>query len=187
MSDDQPDNPGGGADSLRPPERNEIDEEGASTAAETGSADTSLPPPAFPPGARRREVAERVSNPAPTSDGEEKEIPGGAFISPDDPIRTKARGIPDAAFISPDDPLVPVQRNEEGQVTGLGLLANPSSEPVSFRRQTPSIHELPYLLDQLAEHLHESGERALEVHAEMGHFQAALRSFLRGYLEGGRD
>lgn len=187
MSDEQPDNPEGGADSVRPPEESETDEEGVSTAAEARSADTSLPPPAFPPGARRREVAERVSNPAPLSGREEKEIPDGAFISPDAPIRMEARGIPDAAFISPDDPLVPVQRNEEGQVTGLGLLANPISKSGPSRRQTPSIHELPYLLDQLAEQLHESGERALEVHAEMGHFQAALRSFLRGYLERGRD
>jgi len=169
MSEEQPEDPGPEAESVTP------------------SGGPSLPPPVFPPGARRRQVSHRVSDPVRSSGGEEEEIPKDAFISPDDPIRKEGRGIPDAAFISPDDPLVPALRSEEGEVTGLGLLANPASEAGSGRPQTPNIHELPYLLDQLAEQLHETGEKALEVHADMGHFQAALRSFLKGYLEGSRD
>lgn len=171
----------------REEEADEVDRDAPPTPGERGSTGRTLPPPAFPPGPRRREVAERVSNLAPAPGTEEQKIPRDAFISPDDPIRKEGRGIPEDAFISPDDPVVTLRRDEDGEATGLGLLATPSSEPEPSRRQTPNIHELPYLLDQLAEQLNESGEKALEVHTEMGHFQAALRSFLKGYLAGNRD
>lgn len=168
-------------------EARSTDEEGAEATDDSTRPGRSLPPPAFPPGARRRAVLKRSAHPGRSLGGKPDELPSDVFISPDDPIRKEGRGIPDDAFISPDDPLVPAQRDEEGHVTGLGVFTVPSSESGSARRQTPSIHELPYLLDQLAEQLHESGEKALEVSSEMGHFQAALRSFLKGYLRGNRD
>lgn len=144
----------------------------------------SLPPPAFPPGARRRAARERTVQDSPEPGTPPSEFPRDAFISPDEAIRKKGRGIPDDAFISPDDPLVPTGRDEEGHVTGMSLMPAARAEPGPGRRGTPNIHELPYLLDQLAEQLHDSGETALNVHPDMGHFQAALRAFLKGYLEG---
>ncbi|MFP3948405.1 MAG: hypothetical protein ACLFWG_06725 [Longimicrobiales bacterium] len=152
-----------------------------------------LPPPAFPPGARRRSIRRRAvtespGSPAPTgSERAGPEFPRDALISPDEPIRKKGRGIPDEAFISPDDPLVPVVRDQEGQVTGMSVLTSSRAESGPGRSVKPTVHELPYLLGQLAENLQESGEKALEVRSDMGHFQAALRSFLKGYLEGSRD
>ena len=137
---------------------------------------------------RQRTTPEAAETPAPAeSERAGLEFPQDAFISPDAPIRKKGRGIPDEAFISPDDPLVPAVRDEEGHVTGMSLLPAPQAKSGSGRRGKPTIHELPYLLDQLAENLQESGENALEVNPDLGHFQAALRSFLKGYLEGSRD
>lgn len=146
-----------------------------------------LPPPAFPPGSRRSSVPRPRSTPdaeSPAAGGDESDLPDEALISPDDPIRKEGRGIPDDAFISPDDPLVPANRDEEeGTVTGMGeFLESPGGK--ALQDEKPSIHELPYLLNHLAERINESGESALEVHAEMGRFQAALRSFLKGFLEG---
>lgn len=137
---------------------------------------------------RQRTAPEATGPPAPAeSERAGLEFPQDAFISPDAPIRKKGRGIPDEAFISPDDPLVPVVRDEEGHVTGMSLMPALQTRSGSRRRGKPTIHELPYLLDQLAENLQESGESALDVHPDMGHFQAALRSFLWGYLEGSQD
>lgn len=148
-----------------------------------------LPPPAFPPGSRRSSASTRslrIEGEESEGDDDPSDIPEDAFISPDDPIRKRGRGIPDDAFISPDDPLVPRARDREGRIVEV---EDETEAPATTRprRGTPTIHELPYLLDQLAERLHESGERALDVHPDMGHFQAALRAFLKGYLEGGRD
>jgi len=154
-----------------------------------------LPPPAFPPGYRRSAAARsRVSLGEPGEgepDEEDEELPGGAFISPDEPIRKEARGIPDDAFISPDDPFVPAdpegeEPGEEGTVTGVGGEKS-VSRTGSGRDDRPSIHELPYLLDRVAEQINESGAGALRVHHEMGHFEAALKSFLDGYLNGAGD
>ena len=152
-----------------------------------GSPTCNLPPPAFPPGERRRAIRRRTRPDSPGSDGTPSKLRDEAFISPDDPIRKQGRGIPDDAFISPDDPLVPSGREEDGLVTGMSLLPRPRTEAASLRRKRPNIHELPYLLDQLAEQLQDAGETALEVHPDMGQFQAALRSFLKGYLEGSRE
>ena len=180
--------------SERPTARDDGAERPKSSAPEGGPGPgpelDRLPPPAFPPGSRRSSVHEaRVAVDEEEVEEGDDDFPRDAFISPDDPIRREGRGVPDDAFISPDDPLVPRERHQEGTVTGMG---EAEVETADFggsgrRQQKPTIHELPYLLDQLAERIHESGSRALEVHAEMGHFQAALRSFLKGYLEGSAD
>lgn len=159
---------------------------------ETGPEMDRLPPPAFPPGSadsrHRRVPRAGASVPPDPGEGEDESVPFDGFIAPDDPVRKEARGIPDDAFIAPDDPLVPADRNASGKVP-----RPPQDEddaPATRRaqrsgdRERPTIHELPYLLNQLAERLRESGERALNVDPETGHFQAALRSFLRGYLQG---
>lgn len=160
--------------------------------AGTGPEMDRLPPPAFPPGHRRSSVP-RESVSLEESDPESDEVGEDAFISPDEPIRKEARGIPDGAYISPDDPFVTADEErrtepgEEGTVTGLGEdRAMPSSGRVKSDER-PTIHELPYLLDRVAEQIHDSGEQALRIHHDMGHFEAALKSFLKGYLTGGGD
>ncbi len=150
-----------------------------------------LPPPAFPPGSRRTSVPR---SPGRTDGGEAgaeedgETVPDEAFIQPDEPIRKEARGIPDDAFISPDDPFVPADYDEEGEVTPMSTEVDTRTRTATKHRSSaPSIHELPYLLDRVAEQINEAGEDALNVHHEMGHFEAALKSFLRGYLEGTGD
>lgn len=173
-----------------------------------------LPPPAFPPAeareaSRRRAAAvEAESGPegagrgaaeeggteeGPAEEDPDAEFPADAFISPDEPLRKVGRGVPSAAFISPEDPIQPAERDEEGRVTGIGEeeeeAGPPPADPSSpaSRDDRPTIHELPYLLDGLAERINESGDRALRVHSEMGHFEAALCAFLRGYLRGSEE
>lgn len=157
------------------------------TSDATGAELDRLPPPAFPPGSdRRRTSSPRASVPRDESGEGDEGVPFDAFISPDDPIRKEARGIPDDAFISPEDPLVHADRDESGKVSRPDAEEETSSTVTGPVRgpERPTIHELPYLLDQLAERIHTSGERALDVHPELGHFEAALRAFLRGYLKG---
>lgn len=154
-----------------------------------------LPPPAFPPGSRRasaprKRVDVAGAEESPDDAGEGEELPDDAFISPDEPIRKEARGIPDDAFISPDDPFTPkaTAGSDEGQVTSMGEQISTRTPTAAKRRsEAPSIHELPYLLDRVAEQINDTGREALNVHGEMGHFEAALKSFLRGYLQGSVD
>lgn len=182
----------------------DLPDEGASdpAAAGPGGSDGAgpemdrLPPPAFPPGSRRA-AAPRQGVPVEEEGAgqvNDDELPDDAFISPDEPIRKEARGIPDDAFISPDDPFVPAEDEGEkgggaggGQVTGVGEERARVASATARRDDPPSIHELPYLLDRVAEQIQGSGAQALRVHHEMGHFEAALKSFLRGYLKGGGD
>lgn len=184
MPDDPPDE-----ETRRPPVAEPVSSD-REISDDTGPEMDRLPPPAFPPAsgeARRRRVRPtRGSAVRPDESGEDEGVPFDAFISPDDPIRRKARGVPDDAYISPDDPVIPAERDAEGRVRRPP--PEKTSEVPARRpdRERPTLHELPYLLDQLAERLHDVGERALDVHPGTGHFQAALRSFLRGYLQGSR-
>ncbi len=90
-------------------------------AAGSGPELDRLPPPAFPPGSRRRApgrggpeaadtpvAAEADAGPAPvaTDDGDGA-IPNDAFISPDEPIVRASSRIEEDAFISPDEPFPP--------------------------------------------------------------------------------
>ncbi len=61
------------------------------------SSGSRLPPPAFPPGARKRLGSNNSGRASPVD-------LGGALISPDEPIPERDHSVEDA-FISPDDPM----------------------------------------------------------------------------------
>ena len=165
--------------------------------------ETRLPPPAFPPGARKHLHVNSNSRPAPTErpkpTGDDAYISpddpipprrdaiGDAFISPDDPIPARR---PDAvfdAFISPDDP-IPARSEavlEEGVVTGIG--DDPHMDPEELvSGGDPHVIELIGAVGRLAEALKRKGEAGLRAGPHMSRFEATLRAYCLGYLAGRR-
>jgi len=150
--------------------------------------DADLPPPAFPPNSphapdppargRGRKEPEDLSAQEGGHDAQ-----GTAASSTEE----KGRGVPDDAFISPDDPLPQTRQPVEDGEWRVQRVGDPPRTESLRRREQPTIHELPYLLDRLAERINASGERALRVHPDTGHFEASLCSFLRGYLSGSEE
>ncbi len=136
-------------------------------ASEEGAPQTAfrLPPPAFPPGARRREVARDLAA-----------VPsglGGAFISPDDPMPPRSQVPTDEADL------------EDGVVTGIGdgPLVDPT-EPAATG--DPYVADLVERVSELAEALKRRGEAALRTGPEMSRFEVTLRAYCVGYLAGRR-
>ena len=165
--------------------------------------DTRLPPPAFPPGTRKRihtnsasAPSASVAAPATADDGyisPDDPMPargdavGSAFISPDDPMPERR---PDAvfdAFISPDDPM-PARGQaveEEGVVTGMS--SDPHMDPEELvTGGDPHVIELMGAVGRLAESLKRKGEAGLRTSPYMTRFEATLRSYCVGYLAGRR-
>lgn len=165
--------------------------------------ETRLPPPAFPPGARKH--LHTNSNSRPPSEARAKPAGGDGFISPDDPIPPRRDTIGDAfispddpmparrpdavfeAFISPDDPM-PARHDEEpeeGVVTGIG--DNPHLEPEELiSGGDPHVIELIGAVGRLAEALKRKGEAGLRTTPHMSRFEATLRAYCLGYLAGRR-
>lgn len=160
-----------------------------------------LPPPAFPPGFRRVSVRRRLERQgrreiAPLPGGQAMEratFPDEAFISPDEPI---ARERSTDAYISPDEPIPhrePRSHTESGEaidpddvvVTGMG--DDPHLEPEELALTDDSA--LTALTEQvvaLAEALRLQGETGLREHPGMSRFEATLRAYCIGYLQGRR-
>lgn len=149
-----------------------------------------LPPPAFPPGARRRLIHLKIT--------ESSEELGDAIISPDEPM--PARGdVPEAAFISPDEPIVrgeagvdaPIVRRDSGvatprvQVTGIGPDTRLDPFELTASRD-PYVRELVEQVSRLAEALKRRGEAGLRTTPGMPRFEATLRAYCVGYLHGRR-
>lgn len=183
---------------------------GADSAAPRPSTDgrgaRSLPPPAFPPGARRVSVPRPEASsdnlagalilpddPIPERDGA---VPAEAFISPDEPIVRKPAGAPDDAFISPDEPIrqraprSPARAVEpidldEVVVTGIGDDAHlePDELAAGF---DPHVLEVVDEVTKLAEALRRKGEAGLRTTPGTTRFGATLRSYCVGYLAGRR-
>ena len=150
--------------------------------------DSRLPPPAFPPGTRRR-----LNYKPPTSaeSGDSQ-----AYISPDDPLpdrsRTSALG---PAFISPDDP-IPERKielleefrddapasDEEGVVVGMDLDAH--LDPSEM--MDPHVMEVIAVVEQLASALRARGEAALRGSDERAALETTLRACCASYLAGRR-
>jgi hypothetical protein len=168
-----------------------------------------LPPPAFPPGSRRKPP--RSAAVPPETSGPKRAAGDGAFISPDDPIPTRKdalsralispddplptrSGTPggakpmDAAFISPDEPL-PLREEgeggEEGVVTGMGMDAHLEPEEL-VAGGDPYVIEVADALRKLSEAVNRRGEAGLKATPEMGRFEATLRGYCVGYLAGRR-
>lgn len=169
-----------------------------------------LPPPAFPPGSRRK-VFKSPGAPAPQAPA--KALTGeDAFISPDDPMPARTDKVasafilpddpmperrPDAmtgAFISPEDPMptrepLGVRRTmgkpEEGVVTGIGSNAHMDKGELAAAGD-PHVMELTEAVGKLAQALRRKGEAGLRSSPEMSRFDATLRAYCVGYLAGRR-
>lgn len=172
-----------------------------------GKGGRALPPPAFPPGARRTvPAAPRARNseevpgartlpdePLPERDGD---VPADAFISPDDPIASRGWKGDSGAFISPDEPIRPRPPRsgplvhetvdlEEGVVTGMGDDAHLDPEELAMGFD-PHVLEVVDMVGKLAEALKRKGEAGLRTTPDMSRFEATLRSYCVGYLAGRR-
>jgi len=178
-----------------------------------GSADR-LPPPMFPPGSRRR-----AGRPSPgvasNAEGRSAEIPQEAFISPDEPIRTRGAsgdggsreledsGMDESAFISPDEPIVRTERPhppedyeqvlgawtmDEVEVTGIGEPhLNDEDLRALERFGDPHVADLFRALDRLTDAVRAKGQAGLKTSADMTPFEISLRSYCVGYLAGRRE
>ena len=161
-----------------------------------------LPPPAFPPGARKhvpRPPEADPDTPAGTGDGyisPGDPLPGrddtvsDAFISPDEPIPERDHAL-DNAFISPDDPLPPHvepsgdDASEQGVVTGMDYDAHVAMEDL-VAAGDPHVMEVTTIVSKLAESLKVKGEAGLRITPEMSRFEATLRGYCVGYVAGRR-
>lgn len=159
--------------------------EGSRPPAEDGTsgAEHHLPPPAFPPGARRGQVARDIAGPAADL--------GEALISPDDPIPPRA-SVPEEAFISPDEPIIrthpPLEDSidpDDVLVTGIGHNAHLDPEELAMAGD-PYVTDLVEQVVKLAEALRRKGEAGLRTTPEMTRFEATLRAYCVGYLAGRR-
>jgi len=164
---------------------------GSGTTAQGPSGDgrggRRLPPPAFPPGARRPAVV-RVEAPADDL--------SAALILPDDPIPERTGSVPDDAFVSPDEPIrrrspraaSPLEFEvdpDEVVVTGIGDDAHLDADELAAGFD-PHVLEVVDAVGKLAEALKRKGEAGLKATPEMSRFEAQLRSYVVGYLAGRR-
>ena len=127
-----------------------------------------LPPPAFPPGSRRRH-AEATGAPAPAEDPAED-----AFISPDAPLP------PRGSRTEEDDV-------EVGEAVPAGMGAGHAVDPSELRAAgDPWVLDLTERMERLAQALRQRGEAGLHTDPEMDRFDATLRAYCVGYLAGRR-
>ena len=159
------------------------------------SNESRLPPPAFPPGMRRRTYGSRRG-----AEGDARgQESGDAFISPDAPMPERASEL-SSAFISPDEPIPErkielleefqsptdgIDPDEEGVVVGMDLDAHLEPEEI-ISGGDPHVMELMDAISSLNDALHRKGEGGLRTHPEMSRFEATLRSYCVGYLAGRR-
>ncbi|MBM4184920.1 MAG: hypothetical protein FJ207_12015 [Gemmatimonadetes bacterium] len=169
-----------------------------------------LPPPAFPPGSRRKVVRSPAPSapqtPATPSVSEDAFISpddpmparadkvASAFIQPDDPIPERRPDSMKSAFIAPEDPipkrdLLGARRTmgkpEEGVVTGIGSDAHMDKGELAAAGD-PHVMELIDAVGKLAQALRRKGEAGLRSSPEMTRFDATLRAYCVGYLAGRR-
>ena len=152
-----------------------------------------LPPPAFPPGSRRRAPRGRpVAAEEPTGAVE------NAILSPDDPLPDRIDPM-GSAFILPDEPIPErkielveefrgegeVEPGEEGVVVGMDLQAHLDATEVASGGD-PHVVELSAAVGKLAEGLRTLGEAGLRARPEMSRFETTLREYCVGYLAGRR-
>ena len=180
--------------------------------SDNGTEPGPLPPPAFPPGSKRR-VRPAVTDGGVPEDAfispdapiERGSIPDDAIFSPDDPIVRSGTRMPEDAFFSPDEPVVrdapPVKpedfeavvsgaMEEEGEsevvVTGMNLDAHKSARG-GHRFDDPHVEMLYAKLVGLVKGVKEKGEAGLRTSSEMSRFEATLRGYCVGYLAGLRE
>lgn len=161
-----------------------------------------LPPPAFPPGTRKK-VHKNSTSPLKASAGADAD--SVTFISPDDPMPPRSDKVA-KAFISPDDPMparsarpspfispgdpIPPRRaksesDEEGVVTGMGFDAHMDPDEL-VTRGDPHVLEVLDAVRKLSDALTRKGEAGLRASPGMSRFEATLRAYCVGYLAGRR-
>lgn len=187
----------------------DLNPNGTGTPAHESSSDgggRSLPPPAFPPGARRsgttrsaqaRDVSAAFISPDDPIPEREGRVPDDAFISPDEPIDRGASRRSDDGYISPDEPIphraphsAPVALDEDFDpddvvVTGIGDDAHLSPGELALGFD-PHVLDVVDKVGKLAEALKRRGEAGLRTTPDMTRFEATLRSYCVGYLAGRR-
>jgi len=166
-----------------------------------------IPPPAFPPGNRRRQMRRRRDRDAtragvdeafisPDDPIPERDEMARAFISPDEPLPERSEG-EDEAFISPDDPIphrdplpgstLTVEPGDEDEVVVTGMGSDAHLDPEEMQAAgDPHVLELTEAVSKLAQALKQKGEAGLRAHPEMSRFEATLRAYCVGYLAGRR-
>lgn len=160
------------------------------------SEESRLPPPAFPPGMRRRTYgARRGAEAEPATPDAIDE----AFISPDAPMPERLDHV-SGAFISPDEPIPErkielveefqsvtdgIEPDEEGVVVGMDLGADLEPDEV-VSGGDPHVMEVMDAISSLSDALRRKGEAGLRTHPEMSRFEATLRAYCVGYLVGRR-
>lgn len=118
---------------------------------------------------------------SPSEDGREPtdtiDIPAGAFISPDEPVRDTFRD----ALISPDDP-IPRKKEAGGVVVGMDGSPDHGSGDGSGIQLDPE--QVAVVLEDMAEGLREHGMPALQATPGTPRFETVLKAYLAGYLSG---
>lgn len=160
------------------------------------SEETRLPPPAFPPGMRRRTYGTRKGGDAEAATQESAEE---VFISPDAPMPERRDRL-SGAFISPDEPIPErkielveefqsvtdgIDPDDEGVAVGMDLGAELEPEEV-VSGGDPHVMELMDAVARLSDALRRKGEGGLRTLPEMSRFEATLRAYCVGYLAGRR-
>jgi hypothetical protein len=162
-----------------------------------------LPPPAFPPGMRRKVHKNSMSPLKPSAGADAGNV---AFISPDDPMPPRSDKVakafispddpmparsarPSRGFISPEDPIPPrrdkTEPDEEGVVTGMGFDAHMEPEEL-VAGGDPYVMEVAKAVRKLSEALERKGEAGLRASRGMSRLEATLRAYCVGYLAGRR-
>jgi hypothetical protein len=162
-----------------------------------------LPPPAFPPGTRRKVHKNSTGPHKPSAE----HVEGDAFISPDDPFPPRNDKVANA-FISPDEPLPPRSdhlagaflssedalplhgsipaHEDEGVVTGMGSDPHLDPEELATGGGDPYVMEVAHAVRKLAAVLSRKGEAGLRSTPDMSRFEATLRAYCVGYIAGRR-
>lgn len=156
-----------------------------------------LPPPAFPPGQRRRVHSNSTGHRDAIERG--PGAPDAEMISPDDPIPVRRDPI-EQAFILPDEPIPerrielapefadyarPTPEDGEGEVVSMDLDAH--LDPIeAVSAGDPIVAEVVEVVSKLAESLQRKGEVGLRTKHGMTRFESTLRAYCVGYIVGRR-
>ncbi len=152
-----------------------------------------LPPPAFPPGTRRRIRGTHAIG------VDETRTVAGAWISPDEPIPERGHRL-SGAFISPDDP-IPQRAIESGHAVEVDSVTRPADSGVVVGMNLddsphptdgpsagdPHVQALLEAVSSLSEDLRRRGEGGLRAGPDMSRLETTLRAYCVGYLEGRRS
>ncbi|MBI4540371.1 MAG: hypothetical protein HY704_12785 [Gemmatimonadetes bacterium] len=152
-----------------------------------------LPPPFFPPRARRSRaagtavrVARPAAPPAPGEQAEEAAIPEDAFFLPDEPIRRASRAEDERTEEEQEEVHVGRFGDEshfkERARAAKATTPQPLAPPSWTSLDADSARKFAERLEALAESLRVMGGTALEIPPAAEPFDLALRAFIAGYV-----